>query len=137
MAAISSTSVGAQAAAQAGLQQLKLQQARQNAERAEQIARALAAKAADAEGVAYRAEENARSLGVQSDQASSAAGQARQGLAMIQSVGHMQSALASTVSQASVRQNVKEADTIAPKADSAPVLNTSGQITGVVVNTTA
>lgn len=138
MAAISSTSVGAQAATQAGWQQLRLQQARQTAERAEQAAQALASKAADAQRVADRADENARSLYVQSDRASSAAGQARQGLAMASSVGEMQTSLANTVDQVSERQSGKEVDIqVASRAEAPPVLNTSGQMTGTVVNTTA
>ncbi len=118
---------------------MKLQQARLNAERAEQTARALEARAADAQRVADRADENARSLNVQSDQASSVAGQARQGLAMVKSVSQMQSSLSNTVSQVTERQEVKEtgAVTQASQVESPPVINTSGQITGVVVNTTA
>jgi sRNA-binding protein len=138
MAAISSsTSVGSQAATQAGWQQLRLQQARQNAARAEQTAQALAAKAADAQQVAARADESARSLYVQSEQASSVAGQARQGLAMIRSASEMQNSLSNTVSQVSVRQEVKVTDTQTSPVESPPVVNTSGQVTGVVVNTTA
>lgn len=140
MANISSTSIGAQSAAQAGWQQLRLQQARQNAQRAEQAAQALAAKAADAQRVADRADENARSLYAQSDQARSAAGQARQGLAAIRSAGEMQGSLANTVDQVSVRQQAANADSTvekAPVTPAAPVVNTSGQVTGVMVNTTA
>ncbi len=76
-----------------------------------------------------------------SDQASSVAGQARQGLAMVKSVSQMQSSLSNTVSQVTERQEVKETGTgtvaQAPQVESPPVVNTSGQITGVVVNTTA
>jgi hypothetical protein len=114
-----------------------LQQARQNAARAEQTAQALAAKAADAQQVAARADESARSLYVQSEQASSVAGQARQGLAMIRSASEMQNSLSNTVSQVSVRQEVKVTDTQTSPVESPPVVNTSGQVTGVVVNTTA
>jgi hypothetical protein len=145
MAAGSSTIAGAQAATQAGWQQLRLQQARRNAERAEATAQVLQARAADAQRVAERADESARSLSVQSSQAQSAAGQARQGLAMVRSVEQMQVSLSNTVSQAGERQNAPPAvQQVAPqqteavsKATPPPVLNTSGQITGVVVNTTA
>lgn len=145
MAAISSSIAGAQAATQAGWQQLRLQQARQNADRAEATAQALQARAADAQRVAEGANEDARSLSVQSAQARSVAGQARQGLAMVRSVGEMQASLSNTVSQVSERQAVPPSPQQSPpqavqveaRVDAPPVLNTSGQITGVVVNTTA
>jgi hypothetical protein len=141
MVSISSTSIGAQTASQAGWQRLRLQQARQNADRAEQAARAMEARAVDAQRIAERADENARSLFVQADQANSVARLARQGLAMVKSVSQMQSSLSNTVSQVAQRQEVKEAGTgtvaQAPRVGSPPVVNTSGQITGVVVNTTA
>ena len=143
MAASSSSIAGAQAATQAGWQQLRLRQARQNADRAEINARTLQARAADAQRVAESANEDARSLNVQAAQASATAGQARQGLAMVRSVEEMQTSLSNTVSQASERQNVSQTPAppqavkaVAP-VESPPVMNTSGQITGVVVNTTA
>ena len=141
MAAISSSIAGARAATQAGWQQLRWQQARQNADRAEATAQALQARAADAQRVAEGANDDARSLSVQSAQAQSVAGQARQGLAMVRSVGEMQASLSNTVSQVSERQGVPQSPPQAAKVetrvDAPPVLNTSGQMTGVVVNTTA
>lgn len=139
MAAISSTVVGAQAAMQAGWQQLRLQQAKQNAERAEANAQALSARAANAQRDADRAQENARTLSVQSSQAQDVAGQARQGLAMIRSVGEMQTQLSNTVSQVVERQEVAPVvvDSAPQEEVSAPVVNLSGQVTGTVVNTTA
>lgn len=141
MAAISSTA-GFQAASQAAFQQMKVQQARQNAERAEQAARVLTREAAEAQQVADRAQENARSLSVRSGQAQSVAGQARQGVAMMQTVGEMQTRLGDTVTQATERvesvQAVGGAQVpAAPAAEAPPVLNLSGQVTGRVVNTTA
>lgn len=130
MAAISSTA-GMQSATQAGLQQLKVQQAKQNADRAEMAARSLRAQADAAQSEADRAQENARSLYVRSDQAATAAGKARQSVAMIQSAGEMGVRLASTVSQAAERQTESQ------PVPTVPVVNTSGQVTGTVVNTTA
>lgn len=132
MAAISPTA-GAQAVMQAAVQRLELRQARQNADRAEQVAQALEGRAADAQRVASRAQENARSLAVQSDQARSAAGQARQGVAAIDSVAAMKVSLENTLSQVVERQ-----DSSQPVVQTAaPVVNTTGQLTGTVVNTTA
>lgn len=132
MAGISSSSVGSQAVAQAGLQQLKVQQALQGAERAEQTARSLRAQANQAQQVADRAQEDARSLYVRSDQAQTAAGQARQGVAMMKSVGEMQSNLSGRVEQVVAKQ-----ESTVTAAASEPVLNSSGQVTGTIVNTTA
>lgn len=134
MAEITST-VGSQAAIQGAMQQLKVQQAKQNAERAEATARALSAKASEAHRAADRAQENANALSVQAEQANSVAGQARQGLSALKSVSEMQARLAHTVGQVSERIGVAPQDT--HQDASAPVLNTSGQLTGVVVNTTA
>jgi ABC-type hemin transport system substrate-binding protein len=136
MAAISST-VGVQAVTQTAFQQLKLQQARQNAERAEQVARNLQREAAEAQIEANRAGEDARSLLVQSNQAQSVAGRARQGLAMIRTVGEMKESLSNMqIRTDSVSSSTVETAAIAPAAN-VPVVNTSGQVTGTVVNTTA
>jgi hypothetical protein len=141
MAAVLSAAVGAQAATQAGWQQLRLQQAKQNAERAEAAAQSLAARAADAQRVANQAQESARNLSVQSDQARSVAGQARQGVAMVRSVENMQAQLSNTVDQVVERQAAAAPEPVAvaetPRESVSPVVNLSGQVTGTVVNTTA
>lgn len=136
MVAISSTSGAQSSAAQVGLQQLKLQQAKRNADRAEQTAQALQAQAAEAQRVANNAQENARALSVRSDQAQSVAGQARQGLALISSVGQMQTQLGNTAAQVVERAQSPQTSTTT-QTTKAPVVNTQGQVTGTVVNTTA
>lgn len=137
MAAISSTA-STQAAIQGAMQQLRVQQAKQNAERAEQTAQVLARQAAAAEKEAVRANDNARSLTVQSGRAQTVAGQARQGLAMLSSVSDMQVQLGNTASQVVERSAVDQTlSEPASEASSTPVVNTSGQLTGVVVNVTA
>lgn len=144
MSAISS-STGTQSAAQAGLGQLQLQQARQNAARAEQTARALRAEAASAQQVANNAQENARALSVRSEQAQSEAGQARQGVTVIESAGQMQTQLGNVASRIVVAaerdQSTQPAETSTTaqtaNVPNAPVVNTQGQVTGTVVNTTA
>lgn len=137
MAAISSTS-GSQSAAQYGWQQLRLQQARQNAQQAEQNALNLQRQAADAQQAADRAQENARSLATRSDQAQTNAGRARQGLAMIESSRQAQTLLATKTEQVVARQPAAETTTGTNTPDStSPVVNTQGQLTGTVVNTTA
>lgn len=112
--------------------QIQLQQARQNADRAEQQAAALQAKAQSAQTVADRAQENARSLQVQSRQAHGDAAQARLNLATQNSAGEVQSQLGDLRTQIA---NVLESDIFSGSA--APVVNTSGQQTGTLVNVTA
>ena len=131
---ISPTS-GAHAAVQAGFQQLKLQQARRSAEQAEQVARSLRATANEAQQSAERANENARSLGVQADQAQTSAGHARQGLNAIKSLKSTESALLKaydTAIQTQIRLNTQT-----PQKPAEAVVNTQGQTTGTLVNTTA
>jgi len=138
MAATSSIA-GSQTVTQSALQELRLQQARQNAGRAEQVARSLQRQAADAQRDVDRAEASARSLAVQSEQAQNIAGRVRQGLAALRSVGEMQSRLSATVDQVSVQLGVVPVTNESAEVTSAPtpVINTSGQLTGTVVNTTA
>ena len=135
MAGISSIS-GAQAAAQSGVQQFKLLQAERNAQQAEQTARALQAEASDAQQAAREAEEEARSVTARADQAQTNAGRARQGVAAIRAVGQSQIQLANPVTP--VAQTPKLAGPAAPtRSATPPVVNTQGQLTGTVVNTTA
>lgn len=132
----------AQSVTQVAWQQMRLQQARQNAERAEQAARALQVQARDAEREANLAEENARAISAQSDQARAVAGRARQGLAIMKSVGEMKGQLSTTVAQTSERIGLSRAAegeggrTVSPGL-AAPVVNTAGQLTGTVISTTA
>lgn len=127
---------GAQSAAQSGLVQLRLQQARRNAEQAEQVAQALQAQARDAQQQAGEAQENARSIAIQATQAQGVAGQARQGLAAVQTVGQLQTQLSSVVS--GVTEKLKVTTPAVPvQTSTQPVINTQGQTTGTVVNTTA
>lgn len=133
MVAISST-IGLQGVTQAAFQQLKLQQARQNAERAEQVARSLQNQAADAQRAADRAQENARDLSVRSSRAQGEAGRARQGLAMIRSVNEMKAELSTLLTRVEAPASEVDNGPITPVA-AAPVINTSGQLTGTMINT--
>ena len=145
MSSVSSLS-GMQAASQQSLQQLKVQQALRTADQAEQNARSLRAQAGDAQRSADIAQENARSLTVQSDQASSNAGRARQGLAVLKSVSETGTRLsvayekvAQLVQETKVPQNAVSTPQAAVTVTnpSSPVVNTQGQTTGKIVNTTA
>ena len=134
--AIGSSTSGLQPATQAAWQQFKLQQAKRDADRADQNAQSLQAQAQDAQRVANRAEEVARSLSVQADQAQSEAGRARQGLASLSSLGQFQSLVDHVSDQFTQRLQSTQA-VASTAAKSAPVVNTKGQVTGKVVNTTA
>jgi len=133
MTTVSSTS----SASEYGLQQLRLQQARRTAEQAEFAARALNAQAANAQRVADRAQEDARSLGVQANQAEASAGQARQGLAALSTAQQAFSRLSNTAEQVVAREPTPAAPTQDSGAAPVPVVNTQGQVTGTVINTTA
>lgn len=142
--AISSTTSGTQAATQIGWQQLKLQQARRNAEQAEQTAQALQSQASQAQRSADQAQEAARSITVQSDQATSYAGRARQGVAAAQSVGQMQTQISNVVDQVTAKQQAAAPAAVTPVTASTsaapaptPVVNIQGQVTGTLINTTA
>jgi len=135
MASVSSLS-GTSSVAFSGLSQLRVQQAQRNAEQADLAARALAQQAREAQRIALDAQENARSLSAQASQAETSAGQARLNLAEIRSGEQVQVQLSASVGK------VSEALTVAPPAtpvqsSPAPVVNTQGQLTGTVVNTTA
>ncbi len=126
---------GAQSASSGLWAQLQLQQARRNADQAEQQAAALQAQAQSAQSVADRAQENARSLQVESQQARGDASQARLNLATLNSVGEVQSQLGELQTQ--ISQVLQSAPRVATTTTVAPVVNTSGQPTGTLVNVTA
>jgi hypothetical protein len=155
MAIASSTSFAAFAPPSVGTQSLRAEQARRNAERAEQAAQALHAQAKGAQRQADRAQENARDLTVRSAAAESAAGQARQGLAALDSANRALTRLGQTVARAAAG---KEEPAPSPAASAAsavstppsgptpaaqaltpprPVVNTSGQVTGTLINLVA
>ena len=140
MASVSSTS----SATQFGLQQLRQLEARRNADQAEQKAQSLKAQASDARRSADQAQETARSLGVQANQAETQAGQARQGLAAFSTEQQQVTRLANTVDQVLTRGQEAAASSPGPSVvtspavgSAAPVVNTQGQVTGQIVNTTA
>ncbi len=131
MAPVSSIS----SAAQYGMQQIMVQQAKRNADQAEQTAQALQAQANDAQRVAERAQENARSLAIQSDQAQQRAGQARQGLAVLSAEQQSNARLVNAINLTAGSQ--QPAVATAPSTTPSPVVNSQGQVTGKTINTTA
>lgn len=130
--AVSSVS-GAQSASAVVTQDLRLQQAQRNAERAEVAAHALRQQASAAQRNADRAQEGARSLKVRSDQAQSDAGSARQQLVSLKSVNEVQGRFDTIREQIST--GLAALDSAA--SASTPVVNADGQTTGTLVNVTA
>ncbi len=135
MATISAIS-SALSTGMSGSQEFKLQQAKRDAERAEQTARSLQAQARDAKQQANQAVSYARSVATQADRARADAGQARQGLAVIKAAAQIQTQLTNVVSQTTETLKAAESAGFA-QGGAAPVINAAGQLTGTVVNTTA
>ena len=138
--AIGSSTSGLPSATQDAWQQLKLQQAQRDADRADWNAQALQAQAQQAQRVASRAEDVARSLSVQANQAQSEAGKARQGLASLSSLGQTQNLLNHVSEQVFPAPAETQSSVTADgqtQTSATPVVNTQGQVTGTVVNTTA
>lgn len=146
--AVNSATASNSAALQLGLQQLKVQQAKRNAEQAEAVASALQSQAQAAQREVERAEGNARDVGARSDLAQDAAGRARQGIAALQSQSAMRARVGTvadnTVGRISASSAEVDVRAAAPpvkvttaEATASPVVNTSGQVTGRLVSVTA
>ncbi|MBI5922087.1 MAG: hypothetical protein HY847_10650 [Betaproteobacteria bacterium] len=134
--AIDPSASGLGSVTQFGWQQLKLQQAKRNADQAEQTAQILQQQASVAKREADRAQEHARSLGVQSDQAQSLAVRARQGLAALSAGASSQTQLTYVIDQALNRQSTAPS-TSASQDKFSSVATTQASTTGTIINTTA
>lgn len=122
---IGALSLSTSAALQSGAQ-ARLQQAQREAARAEQNAQSLQASAQNAKQEARRAAQEAKTLSAQSDQATVEARSARQNVTEI-SNQQQRDSIAQQVT------NVK----FTPLPGPPPVVNTQGQLTGTMVNTSA
>lgn len=134
MVSVSSTS----SASQSVLQQLSLQQAKRNADQAEERARSLKAQANEAQQAANQSQERARALEVESSQAQEDASQARSGLASLKAspVEQTMTTLSKVTSKtASQTPTPTPAPTVA--AQPATSVNSQGQVTGKLVNVVA
>ncbi len=132
MATVSSSS---SAALQYGLTQLRVQQTKQAAAQAEQLANALQTQASAARQVARQEEDRAHSLDADSAKASAQASNYRQSLSLVQSTA-VNAAQLSRVSSNMVVQQASQTQA-STAGTPRPVVNTQGQVTGKVVNTTA
>lgn len=124
----------ASSAAVSGSQQFRLQQAVRDADQAQLTARALAAAARDAQQYADQAVQNARAIRGQAAQAQNSADQARQGVAAVKAAGQAHVELVGAVDV--VTETLKTVEPATTSAEAA-VVNTQGELTGTLVNTTA
>ncbi|HTZ00564.1 MAG TPA: hypothetical protein VMB75_12040 [Rhodocyclaceae bacterium] len=129
--AVTSASSAGLSAAQYAWQQVQLQQAQRNADQAQANARTLRQQADAAQRTADREQDSARSLAVEADQAQQAAGQADRGLQFLRATGVLASQLNTQAA------TVVQAVTGGSKVQASPVVNSQGQVTGKVVNTSA
>lgn len=129
--AVGATS-GAQSASGGLWAQLQLEQARRTADQAEQRAATLQSQAQSAQAVADRAQESARSLQTEAKQAQGDASQAQLNLATQNATGQVQAPAPDLQNQVGV---LLKSTTL--NAAPNPVINTSGQTTGRLLNVTA
>lgn len=132
MVSVSSTS----GISQSALQQLSLQQAKRNADQAEERARTLKAQADEAQQAANQSQERARTLEIESSQAQENASRARSGLASLKASPVEQTM--TTLSKVASK-TASQAPTPTPTAATQPVtsVNSQGQVTGKLVNVVA
>lgn len=116
---------------QSVLQQLQLQQARQNVAQAEQRASTLQTQAVNAQAVVVTAQAQANSLWQQATLAQTNADQQNQQLQTTNALSQTGAKVVSTLS--AVLPKPQPIDTVLPKA----TVNTQGQTLGTVINTTA
>lgn len=128
MANVSSTSSNALF----GVSMARVQTAKRNAEQAEARASALLAQARDARKTADRAEDAARSAEADATQAQAGAQRAVQGYMMLVNTGQMGARIAMVADRIEEKRQPTHAATTAKSA-----VNSQGQVTGRLVNTTA
>jgi multidrug resistance efflux pump len=137
----------ASSSTQSAWQQLQLQQARRNVEQAEQNASALQQQADNAQAAVQSAQAQASALWNQASQAQNNANQESVQLQTATAWGQIGTNVSNTVTQVVNNLAVPKTPTppAAPVAAStvvsvkapAAVVNTSGQTTGTIINTTA
>lgn len=124
---------------QSAWQQLQLQQAQRNADRAALTARSLQAQASSAQASADQAQASAEALKSQASQAQSAAGQARLWLQTAKSLNQLTAQLNNVYTKVAQtpQQAQPAAGTQAPPQAQVAAASTPAPTLGTVVNTTA
>lgn len=113
--------------------QAALQQAKRTASQAESTAQTLETQASNAQAAASDAQNYASSLSTQAGEAQLNVGWTQQNLAAVETAGQLNSEIASVVKNVVQAQPTKQASTATPP----PVVNTRGQVTGKIINTSA
>jgi len=135
MPGISSFSSVSGSAGASGGQQAALQQAKRAADQAETTARTLATQAANAEAKASDAEGYARSLSIQSGQAQLNVGYTQQKLSALETGNTISRQISSVITNVVEAKPAKAVPAAVPATPA--VVNTQGQVTGKIINTSA
>ncbi len=140
MSATSLTPV-AQPASLNGSVQAALQQAKRVANQAEVTAQTLATQAANAQAEATNAQDYASSLTVQAGQAQLNVGWTQQNLADVETAGQLNTQITSVIKNVVEAQPPAKPPIIVATKPTPPVIqpvvNTQGQVTGKIINTSA
>lgn len=143
MSSISSISSTTSSSATSATQQAAVQQAKREADQAENAAQTLESQAANAQTRATQAEGYARTLNIQAGQAQLGAGYSEQHLSALQLSGQINNEIVSgpsytpsTSVQQALAYSLAPPPATVPQSTS-PVLNTQGQVTGKIINTSA
>ena len=135
MSAISSISASQSASPSSSLQ-AALQQAKRTASQAESNAQALEAQASNAQAAASSAQGYASALNIQAGQAQLNVNWTQQDLDAVETAGQISTQITSVVSNVLDVEQSKPASIAVPVAKP-PVVNTQGQVTGKIINTSA
>ncbi len=135
MSAISSISASQSVNSTSSLQ-AALQQAKRTANQAETEAQTLEAQAANAQQAASSAQGYASALNIQAGQAQLNVGYTQQDLDAVETAGQLNTEISSVISNViDVQRSIPASISVPiPKP---PVVNTQGQVTGKIINTSA
>ena len=138
MSGIPSLSIS-QTAGATNSQQAVLQQAKRAANQAESTAQTLATQASSAQTTATSAQNYARSLTTQASQAQLNVGWTQQNLTAVETASQLGTQISSVIKNVVNAEPVNaDATTIHSSPTSTqPVVNTQGQVTGTIINTSA
>ncbi|MBV8666638.1 MAG: hypothetical protein JO269_09155 [Burkholderiaceae bacterium] len=139
MSAIS-LNTATQSPASNGSLQSALQQAKRIANQAESSAQSLEAQAQSAQAEAASAQDYASSLTIQADQAQLSVGWTQQDVTALETAKELSTQITSVINNVVSTEPARPALVVAPIPPppvTHPVLNTQGQVTGKIINTSA
>ena len=137
MSSISAVSASQTASSSSSLQ-AALQQAKRTASQAETDAQTLEQQAASAQAAASNAQAYAGSLNIQASQAQLNVGWTQQSLDAVEVAGQINTEIPAVLSNiVNVQASKATSEAEAIPVTKPPVVNTSGQVTGKIINTSA